>query len=153
MEHLDNLFKNLKTPSKPTLFNKKTKAKRIVKAEWATINGVTKYYRSRWELNYAHYLEYLRSIGEVIEWQHEPRKFWFENVKQGITNYTPDFRVVYKDEKEVWVEIKGYIDKDAKTKERRFKKHFPKLNYEMITAKEYKQIEENFSRIVNNWKS
>ena len=48
------------------------------KAGWREIGGYKKYYRSRWEANYARYLEWLRNNNLIAGWLHESETFWFE---------------------------------------------------------------------------
>ena len=75
------------------------------------------YFRSKWEANYARYLNQME-----INWEYEPKTFWFEDIRSGTTSYTPDFYLVDSDE---WVEVKGRWDSKSKTKLRRFKKYHP----------------------------
>jgi hypothetical protein len=75
------------------------------------------YFRSKWEANYARYLNQM----EVV-WEYEKKVFWFDGIKSGTNNYTPDFYLPDTDE---WVEVKGQWDSKSKTKLRRFKKHHP----------------------------
>ena len=75
------------------------------------------YFRSKWEANYARYLNQM----EVL-WEYEKETFWFEGIRSGTTNYTPDF---YLSETDTWVEVKGQWDSKSKTKLRRFRKYHP----------------------------
>lgn len=75
------------------------------------------YFRSKWEANYARYLNQLE-----IEWSYESKTFWFDGLKSGTVNYTPDFYIPAED---TWVEVKGRWDSESKTKLRRFRKYFP----------------------------
>src|SRR4030042_269614 len=45
------------------------------KGGWREIGGKKKYYRSRWEANYARYLEFLKVNGEINGWEHKPKTF------------------------------------------------------------------------------
>lgn len=76
------------------------------------------FFRSTWEANYARYLTQFE-----IEYQYEPKTFWFEKHKSGTVNYTPDF---FLPEYDSWIEVKGQWDSKSKTKLRRFKKYHPK---------------------------
>ena len=60
------------------------------KQEWREIDGRRIFFRSRWEYRYALYLQLLKSRGEIKDWQHEPKTFWFEGIKRGTNNYKPD---------------------------------------------------------------
>lgn len=128
-----------------------------VKAGWRKIGGVKKYYRSKTEANYARYLEYLKQRGEVLEWEHEPRTFWFNKnkhgngVKRGVRSYTPDFRVVLRGGKEEWHEVKGYMDKRSATKIKRFRKYFPELLLVVIMQTQVTQMGNTIGRAIKGW--
>src|SRR5687768_3513242 len=94
-------------------------------ASWRVIGGIRKYFRSRWEANYARYLEWLKTNGEIVSWTHEPKTFWFEKIKRGTRSYLPDFCVIEKNGKEVYYEVKGYMDSKSKTKIKRMAKYYP----------------------------
>ena len=51
------------------------------------------YFRSKWEANYALYLEWLKKEGQIKDWQYEPNYFEFP-IKHGTTRYLPDFKVI-----------------------------------------------------------
>lgn len=88
------------------------------------------YFRCTWEANYA---RYLTQFG--IEWEYEPKTFWFEKHKSGTVNYTPDFHLPANEGgEEVWVEVKGQFDSKSKTKLRRFKKYFPEEFKKLIVV-------------------
>jgi len=87
--------------------------------------------RSSWENNV---LLWLMHMG--YEWEYEPRIFYFEDIKRGTRGYTPDIYVAKsKDDKPVdrWIEIKGYIRPQDKTKVRRFQKYYPE-DFAKLTA-------------------
>ena len=89
------------------------------KSGWREIGGIRKYYRSRWEANYARYLEFLKVNGEIEKWEHEPETFWFEGIKRGVMSYLPDFRVTEKNGDIVFHEVKGWMDARSITKIKR----------------------------------
>ncbi len=95
------------------------------KAAWHLVGGREIYFRSTWELHYAHFLQMLQEKGIIAMWEHEPETFWFENIKRGVRSYLPDFRVWNLDGTHYWVEVKGYMDSKSKTKIKRFKKYYP----------------------------
>ena len=76
------------------------------KAGWREIGGYKKYYRSRWEANYARYLEWLKSNNQIADWKHESKTFWFEGIKRGCMSYLPDFWVKELNGFETYHEIK-----------------------------------------------
>lgn len=84
------------------------------------------YFRCTWEANYARYLNQLE-----IEWRYEPKTFWFEGIKSGTVNYTPDFYLLDEDK---IVEVKGQWDGKSKTKLRRFRKYYPEEFAKLIVV-------------------
>jgi len=119
---------------------------------WREIGGYRKYYRSRWEANYARYLEYLRERGEVVSWAHEPTTFWFEGIKRGVTNYLPDFHVTYPGERgEEYHEVKGWMDAKSATKIKRMAKYHPNVKLVVVDKKIYTALEREFSKILQGW--
>ncbi|EOA3459103.1 hypothetical protein ACH0F8_000589 [Enterococcus hirae] len=109
------------------------------------------YVRSRWEANFARYLNLLTEKGEIAKWEYEPDTFWFENIKRGTRSYTPDFKVWTTDAaKPIYYEVKGYMDKKSQTKLKRMAKYYPEIEIRMVQQKEYKEIEKNKHEI-ENW--
>lgn len=121
------------------------------KAGWRDIGGKRKYFRSRWEANYARYLEFLKNSGEIAEWEHEPETFWFDGIKRGCMSYLPDFRVTNICGKIEYHEVKGWMDDRSKTKIKRMAKYFPLVTLIVIQQKEYNQIKDKLSRIIKDW--
>lgn len=121
------------------------------KAAWREIGGVRKYYRSKWEANYAYYLEWLKVNGHIKSWLHEPKTFWFEGVKRGCVSYLPDFYVVENDGSEAYHEVKGWMDARSKTKIKRMAKYHPNTTLIVIDSKAYKELAKKVSAIVPGW--
>jgi hypothetical protein len=121
------------------------------KAAWHEIGGIRKYYRSRWEANYAYYLQWLKEKGEILDWKHEPKVFWFDGVKRGTVSYLPDFLVLEKDGKEAYHEVKGWMDDRSKTKIRRMAKYHPDVTLVVIDKKVYESLRRSVSKIVPGW--
>jgi len=96
-----------------------------IKASWAVIGGKNNYYRSKLELKYAHKLQLLKENKHILDWEHEPKTFYFDGIRRGTTNYKPDFKVYNLDGSHYWVETKGYWDAKSITKVKRFYKYFP----------------------------
>ena len=101
------------------------------------------FFRSTWEANVARYFNFLG-----IKWEYEPKVFVFNEIKRGTLSYTPDF---YLPDKNLWVEVKGWMDDKSKVKLKRFAKYYPEENLELIGAKEYKEIKENYSSLIEHW--
>lgn len=110
------------------------------KGGWREIGGKRGYYRSRWEANYARYLEFLKTHGEIVEWEHESKVFWFEGIKRGVMSYLPDFRVVLKNDKEEFHEVKGWMDTRSKTKIKRMRIYHPEVKLLVIDAAWFKSM-------------
>lgn len=121
------------------------------KAGWRDIGGYRKYYRSRWEANYARYLEFLKEHGEIQEWHHEPTTFWFDGIKRGCMSYLPDFEVIEKNGDVVYHEIKGWMDDRSKTKIKRMAKYHPDVKLFVIDAKSYRVLEKKAKEFVSGW--
>jgi hypothetical protein len=129
----------------------------VWKGGWREIGGYKKYYRSRWEANYARWLERERSEGRIVSWAHEPKTFWFEGIKRGVNNYLPDFHVVYppsgEDGKpiEEYHEVKGWMDPKSATKIKRMGKYFPDVKLVVIDRKIYNKLERECKRTIEGW--
>jgi len=88
------------------------------------------YFRSKWEANYALYLEWLKEQGEIKDWEYEPTpRYDFimqENGKPRVLSlgYLPDFKVTNNDGSFYLVEIKGYRQGTLKLK--RMAKYYPR---------------------------
>jgi hypothetical protein len=121
------------------------------KAGWREIGGVKKYYRSKWEANYAYYLEWLKSKGEIAAWAHEPKTFWFDGIKRGTMTYLPDFMVTENGGAEAYHEVKGWMDDRSKTKIKRMAKYHPTVRLIVIDSKTYHAIRKAVQSIVPGW--
>lgn len=121
------------------------------KCGWREIGGIRKYYRSRWEANYARYLEWLKQRGEILKWEHEPETFWFEGIKRGCMSYLPDFRVTEKDGSIAFHEVKGWMDDRSKTKINRMRIYHPKVKLVVIEKEGYKSIKNSVGRMIEGW--
>jgi hypothetical protein len=121
------------------------------KAGWRHIGNVKKYYRSRWEANYARYLQWLKDKHEILDWQHEPETFWFDGIKRGCLSYLPDFKVTEINEAVVYHEVKGWMDDRSKTKIKRMAKYHPKVRLIVIDSKSYKSIAKTMKWVIKDW--
>lgn len=112
-----------------------------------------RYFRSRWEANYARYLNFLIKAGEVIKWEYEIETFYFENIKRGIRSYTPDFKVYYSNGDVRFIEIKGYMDEKSKVKMKRMNKYYPSIKVELFDSKRYRELSIKVKSIIPNWET
>lgn len=97
----------------------------VAKQSWQIVGGRKIFFRSNWEFKVAKLLQMLKEKNEILEWEHEPKTFWFEEIKRGTRSYLPDFKVTRPDKTHYWIEVKGYMDRKSKTKIKRFKKYYP----------------------------
>jgi len=121
------------------------------KSGWREIGGVRKYYRSRWEANYARYLVLLQQKNEIASWLHEPTTFWFESIKRGTRSYLPDFLVTTHDGAGVYHEVKGWMDDASRTKLKRMRIYHPKIVIKLIEKQEYMDIGKQYASQIPDW--
>jgi hypothetical protein len=121
------------------------------KAGWREIGGRRIFFRSRWEANYARYLEWLRSRGEIQSWEHEPHTFWFDGIRRGCVSYLPDFRVTEAGGTIRWHEVKGWMDARSKTVLDRMAKYHPAEVIVLIREKQYEEIRRKVGAIIKGW--
>ena len=121
------------------------------KQDWAEIGGKRNFYRSRWEYRYALYLEFMKKHKHIIEWEHEPKTFWFEGIKRGTNNYKPDFRVVFPSGNDEWIEVKGYMDSKSATKIKRMAKYHPDVKLRVIGKDWFKENGSKLKNIISGW--
>lgn len=117
---------------------------------WRTIGGQKCYFRSRWEANYAHYLEWLKQRGNIHSWLHEPYTFWFEGIKRGVTSYKPDFQVFLMTGRHEWHEVKGFLDPKSRTKLARMIKYHPGEKV-VLAGPEWFKKNSILKNIIPNW--
>lgn len=100
---------------------------------WATIgNKPPIFFRSSWEYYYAIFLEKLEQEGKIITWKHEPKTFWFNDIKRGVRSYLPDFCITHLNGQEEWSEVKGYFDSKSQTKMKRMAKYYPEVKIRLV---------------------
>jgi hypothetical protein len=109
------------------------------KAAWREVGGRRIFFRSRWEANYARYLQLLKEQNQIKEWEHEPETFWFEGVRRGCVSYLPDFKVTNRDDTFEFHEVKGWMDDRSKTKLKRMAKYHPSIKLILIQAEWFKK--------------
>lgn len=109
------------------------------------------FFRSRWEANYARYLEHLKQNKKIKEWKHENKIFWFKDFKDNCKAYLPDFEVFLNNGKTEYHEVKGWYDKRSKTKIRKMRKEYPSVTLKLIREKQYKKIKEKYANKILDW--
>lgn len=95
------------------------------------------YVRSKMEANICRYYKLTE-----IEYIYEPKEFEFKTVKRGNRYYKPDFYLPIID---LWVECKGWLRPEDKTKLRRFKKYYPEefIKLKFIISDKYSRSKAN----------
>jgi len=111
-----------------------------VKRGYFNIDGKMMFFRSKWEGNYACYLNFLKSKGEIRDWEYEADTFVFEEIKYGTRSYTPDFKVCNNNNDIEYHEVKGWMTPKSKTQLKRMAKYYPKINIVLIGAENYREI-------------
>ena len=109
------------------------------------------YFRSAWEANYARYLNFLKSVGEIADWKYECKTFEFSKIKRGSRFYTPDFLVTFPRGNQEFHEVKGYMDAKSQTKLKRMAKYFPGVRVVLIDKYRYHGIAKTVKGLIKNW--
>lgn len=133
-----------------TLINQRPKTS--WKSGWDEVGGKRCYFRSRWEFNFASYLEHLKRKGDLFDWEHEPKTFIFNDVVRGPTSYTPDFRVIECDGSTVYHEIKGWMDDRSKCKLEAIARTYPDIQLRLTNDKKYKALKLEFASQIPGWR-
>lgn len=113
------------------------------------LNGL--YVRSSWEANYARYLNWLVSIGQIARWEYEPDTFEFTAIKRGTRSYTPDFKVYENDGRVAYHEVKGWMDQPSRTRLERMARYYPDVQIVLIDAPVYRALARDVRRLIANW--
>jgi len=96
------------------------------------------YFYSRWEANIARLFIHLG-----IKWIHQPKTFDLKT-----QTYTPDF---YLPEYNTYIEVKNFLWKYSKIRDRKFRKLYPDISLILILKKDYLILEEKYSQFIQNW--
>src|SRR5512146_3171839 len=112
-----------------------------------------RYFRSMWEANWARYLNFLVQHRAIREWQYEPDTFWFDRIKRGTRSYTPDFRVTENDGQVIYHEIKGWLDRESRTKLSRMAIYHPSVRVQVIDKHAYRRAARSLSRLIPGWET
>lgn len=107
------------------------------------VGDKVRYFRSKWEANYALYLDYQKKQGLIDEWFYEPEWFDFTpfGVKHGATRYLPDFKVLVANKIQIeFHEVKGVMTGRARQQIKYFKKFFPQYKHVLIEQDFFRAI-------------
>jgi hypothetical protein len=129
----------------------RTVRKNTAQQGWREIGGKRNYYRSKWEANYARFLQLLQDQRKIKCWVHEPKTFWFEGIKRGVCSYKPDFGVTKNDDTMEYYEVKGYMDPKSATKIKRMKKYYPAEKVVLVGPKWFKENNNILKGVIKDW--
>jgi len=107
------------------------------------------YFRSKWEANYALYLDFLVKQGQIKDWEYESDMFVFESILFGTRSYRPDFKIFNNDGTFEYHEVKGYMDGRSKTKLKRMAKYYPEVKLILIDGDYYRTLYKQVSKLLN----
>jgi hypothetical protein len=93
----------------------------------------------------------MKKHGKIVDWEHEPKTFYFDGIKRGTNNYKPDFKVIFPSGSEEWYEVKGYMDAKSKTKIKRMAKYHPDVKLNVVDGSWFKANSPVLKRVLNNW--
>ena len=130
-----------KTAKKPLTYGN-------IKRGWFNIGGKEMFFRSKWEANYALYLDFLVKQKQIMKWEYEVDTFWFEEIRRGVRSYKPDFKIFNNNGSFYYDEIKGYMDAKSKTKIKRMAKYYPEVVLNVIEGKEYQTLKRKLGGIL-----
>lgn len=111
------------------------------------------YFRSRYEANYARYLNFLiRNNGGIEKWEFEADTFWFKNIKRGVRSYTPDFKIYLHSGGIEYHEVKGWDYPKGKTARKRMGKYYPHVNLILIDQEFFKALRrQGIDKLIDGW--
>lgn len=118
---------------------------------WLNLGGRRFYARSKWEANYARYLEFQKQNEIIKEWYYEPETFWFGDIKRGVRSYLPDFKVCPSPGVHYWVEVKGYLDAKSATKLKRMAKYYPNEMVVVVDGKWFANNNSKLKGLIKGW--
>lgn len=80
-----------------------------------------------------------------IRWSYAPKLF-----DLGKHTYRPDFYLIYFNE---YVEVKNFMSKYSKERDRLFRKNYPQIKLSLILKGDYMAIKSNYRGLVDNWEN
>jgi hypothetical protein len=115
------------------------------------IGGRRIYFRSKWEANYCRYLQWLKELGQIREWEYETETFWFEAILRGVRSYKPDFKVTENNGAVHFDEVKGWFDPRSRTKLKRMRIYHPEVEIRLVEKKFFSQNGKKLKGLVPGW--
>jgi hypothetical protein len=115
---------------------------------WFNINGKRMFFRSKWEANYALYLDFLIAQSKITKWEYEAETFIFEKIKFGTRSFRPDFKIFNNDGSVEFHEVKGWMDKKSATKLKRMKIYFPQIKLKLVGKEDYQLLKKQVGSLL-----
>ena len=109
----------------------------------------TMYFRSKWEANYALFLDFLVEQNEIKSWEYEADVFVFDQIQFGTRSYRPDFKVFNHNDSFEYHEVKGYMDSQSKTKLKRMAKYYPEVKIVLIDSNYYRDLKKKMGKMLH----
>jgi hypothetical protein len=109
------------------------------------------FFRSKWEANYARYLNWLKKMNYIKDWKYEEDEFWFEDIKRGTRSYLPDFKIYNSNGTIEYIEVKGWMDDKSRTKLSRMQKYYPNIKISIVDGECMADLNKKISRMIPNW--
>jgi len=153
-KHLTDGYKKARIAQSKTMMGKMPKNIMIpgkygnIMRGYYDINGKSMFFRSKWEANYALYLDFLIKAKQIDSWLYEEDVFIFEKIISGTRTYRPDFKIIKKNGSVEYHEVKGYMDKKSVTKLKRMKKYYPEVNLIVIDKDVYISLKRQLGKIM-----
>ena len=95
-------------------------------------DGTNYNFRSKFEANWALYLQLLKESGHIKDWAYEQTRFTFKDEMRGAKQYLVDFDILENDGTFRYEECKGYLEPDTITKLQRVKKYRPEVVIDLV---------------------
>ena len=113
---------------------------------------------SNYEYDYALYLDYLYSTGDISGWVRNTTLFGFSQPveyqnKRGRTtkSHRPDFLIFNNDGTYEIHEVKGWMNEKAKAVDEQFRRDYPNLVYKIIGKNEILALQAEFKDKLWGW--
>lgn len=119
-----------------------------IRRGWYNINGREIFLRSKWEANYALYLDFLVEKKEILKWEYEADVFVFEKIEFGTRSFRPDFKIFNSNGTVEYHEIKGWLDRRSKTKLNRMRIYYPEVKLRLVDRSVYSLIKRQVGKLL-----
>jgi len=93
---------------------------------------------STWEANIARVFNLLK-----IKWEYSPTIFDI-----GLHTYRPDF---YLPDSNSYIEVKNFMGEYSLMRDTEFRKRYPNIQLDIISKKEYTQVEQQYKPLLDRW--